>query len=118
VFHGDSDRTVAASNADCIVDQALSGLTLVGAMPLKRTHSERMPAGAGMYTSTVYATRGGRPHIEHWIVHGASHAWSGGSPLGSYTGANGPDASAAMLRFFFAQSRKKAGRWQSRSDAL
>jgi hypothetical protein len=39
---------------------------------------------------------------EHWDIHGAGHAWSGGSPASSYT-----DPDVEMLHFFleaFAQS--------------
>jgi poly(3-hydroxybutyrate) depolymerase len=38
--------------------------------------------------------------FEHWLVHGAGHAWSGGDGSAVYADAKGPDASREMLRFF------------------
>ena len=38
--------------------------------------------------------------LEKWVLHGAGHAWSGGSAKGSFSDTSGPDATRAMLRFF------------------
>ena len=60
------------------------------------------PGGIG-YTRTVQADESGRPMLEHWVLHGVGHAWSGGSAAGSYTEPRGPDASREMMRFFLEQ---------------
>ena len=52
------------------------------------------------YTRTVQADENGHPILEQWVLHGAGHAWSGGSAAGSYTEPRGPDASREMMRFF------------------
>jgi len=96
VFHGDSDATVHPKNGDAIVAQSIgaaAGLRL-------NVHRGRVPGGHA-YTRKVYAEGSGRPHCEQWIVHGAAHAWAGGSESGSFTDPKGPDATQEMVRFFF-----------------
>jgi poly(3-hydroxybutyrate) depolymerase len=60
----------------------------------------RFSAGGRSYTRTVITDASGVPHVEHWAIEGLGHAWSGGSPEGSYADQHGPDVSREMLRFF------------------
>ena len=101
VFHGDADATVHPDNAEAVI-AACAGAGLV-AQEERVAHKGRRPA-----TRRVYRCTEGHVVAEHWVVHGASHAWSGGRAGGSYTDARGPDASAEMLRFFWEQASQPA----------
>ena len=67
------------------------------------------------WRDAVHARDADRPDVELWMVHGAGHAWTGGSAKGSFTDESGPDASREMLRFFLNQSLKTEA---SRSHAV
>jgi poly(hydroxyalkanoate) depolymerase family esterase len=98
VFHGDRDNTVHPDNGDQILEQSMGRLN-----PQKKVHRGKVPGGHA-YTTTILTDARGRDMLEHWNVHGAGHAWSGGSPAGSYTDPRGPDATREMLRFFLQHS--------------
>jgi poly(hydroxyalkanoate) depolymerase family esterase len=94
VFHGDRDTTVNPINGDQVIAQSKGSANL-------RTAVDRGAAKGGInYTRTVSTDDSGRPVLEQWVLHGAGHAWSGGSAAGSYTEPRGPDASREMMRFF------------------
>jgi poly(hydroxyalkanoate) depolymerase family esterase len=101
VFHGDRDNIVAPVNADRLIASRIT------ASPGLDRSGLRVPATSDGgdnpgrdYRRMQYQDVDGTVVAEQWIVHGGSHAWFGGNPVGSYTDAQGPDASAELLRFF------------------
>ena len=107
VFHGDRDTTVDARNGAAIVAQAMNARVGAGSPPAS-TDTGAGPGGRA-YSRTVYADgTGDGAVVEHWVLHGAGHAWSGGSPSGSFTDPAGPDASAEMVRFFLSRPVARA----------
>ncbi len=103
VFHGDADSTVHVLNGSHLVDATLGG------MPAQARREIGAANGPGRaFTRTVYhpAEGSGPSRAEHWVVHGAGHAWIGGDAAGSFTDGDGPDASREMLRFFAEHPRR------------
>src|SRR6266851_9629847 len=96
VFHGDRDKTVHPRNGDQIIEQSRANMT---ANLQTRVQHGRIPGGHA-YSRTLHADASGQTVLEQWVIYGAGHAWSGGSPAGSYTDPHGPDAAQEMLRFF------------------
>jgi poly(hydroxyalkanoate) depolymerase family esterase len=91
IFHGDADNIVHPSNASSMVD-------VRAGESVERTETRQARTSA--HTRTVTRDKAGAVIVEQWLVHGSGHAWSGGSPDGTYTDPHGPNASQEMVRFF------------------
>jgi poly(hydroxyalkanoate) depolymerase family esterase len=98
IFHGDRDTTVHPNNGGQILEQSVRTISTQ-----KQVQRGQVPGGHA-YTRTIHSDASGRGMLEHWSIHGAGHAWSGGSRAGSYTDPRGPDATREMLRFFLEHS--------------
>jgi poly(hydroxyalkanoate) depolymerase family esterase len=99
VFHGDRDTIVAPVNAQKLVTSRVEA----GDITRRDEPTTTRVRGKRSHSRTTHANREGTIVLETWIIHGGGHAWSGGSPAGSYTDPLGPNASAEMIRFFFLQ---------------
>jgi poly(hydroxyalkanoate) depolymerase family esterase len=101
VFHGDADKTVHPRNGADVVAGAAAGNTY------PREVERGTSPGGRSFTRSIQRDGQGQGIIEDWVIHGAGHAWSGGSSAGSFTDPRGPDATAEMLRFFLAHTRSE-----------
>ncbi|MBP5979002.1 MAG: PHB depolymerase family esterase [Halomonas sp.] len=114
ILHGDRDTTVHPSNADRVAAQYTASQPAASAAKAGAQHAGvyveqgRVTNGHG-YTRTSHHNPEGKSCLEQWQIHGAGHAWSGGSTKGTYTDPKGPDATKEMLRFFLQHSLKIVG---------
>jgi poly(hydroxyalkanoate) depolymerase family esterase len=113
VFHGDRDTTVNVRNADQVIAQWAQLYTsetpdAARGSQLKATVQRGQAPAGGAYTRAIYPDARGEAIMEQWLVEGAGHAWAGGSPAGSFTDPQGPDATREMVRFFTAHRLPKA----------
>ncbi|MEF3083410.1 PHB depolymerase family esterase [Luteimonas sp. SMYT11W] len=97
VIHGTADHTVRPDNGSAIVADATAGTATVP--PLRAEVSGTTKINGRECTHTAFVDAEGHARVEHVLITGAGHAWSGGDPSGSHTDAKGPDASALILAF-------------------
>lgn len=103
VLHGGADRTVNPANADWLVRSAAETYRLIKPEAPLQMYTQTVQAsdGSRAYSRSRHTTGAGLSTIEQWQIEGAGHAWSGGDAHGSYADARGPDATQAMLDFFY-----------------
>ncbi|WP_018130343.1 extracellular catalytic domain type 1 short-chain-length polyhydroxyalkanoate depolymerase [Effusibacillus pohliae] len=101
-FHGDNDTVVNPINGTQCMQQWARTDQDAGASVHSNPDSSWNGQVSGGYSYTVYNynDNSGKNWLQHYVVHGMGHAWSGGSTAGSYTDPYGPNASQIMWNFF------------------
>jgi len=99
VFHGDADHLVNAGNGDAVLAQFLKAQD----GPLQR-HSEAHDHAGRRCTRSTWRDGAGRSVLEHWQLHGAGHAWSGGNPAGSLVLATRSSSPRRVIAHFTSSS--------------
>jgi poly(hydroxyalkanoate) depolymerase family esterase len=108
-FQGDKDTTVPPVNAEQLISQWLRTADIaddgafnssVPVVPVKTVEGQ-VPGGRS-YTERFYDDALGDELVQSWVVHGMTHAWSGGCSCEAYADPKGPDETAAMYDFFTA----------------
>jgi poly(hydroxyalkanoate) depolymerase family esterase len=111
IFQGDGDQIVPVANADKLVRQWLTtddwadDGSVNGSVPYSPTGTRdgRVPGGRS-YTVTDYVDSHGRDLVQHWLVRGMGHAWSGGCSCAAYADPAGPDETRTVYDFFLSHS--------------
>lgn len=99
-IHGADDDVVRPETSRRLVAAWLAAAADPAGPPPPPDREERIAAGGDGFS--CLRRRWGppdRPGVEAWFVDGLGHAWSGGSPDGTFTEPAGPDATGIVLRF-------------------
>jgi poly(hydroxyalkanoate) depolymerase family esterase len=110
VLHGRADATVAPANGQRLLEQFMAANGLASPtcdfdLARPTATSREQVDGGYAYTRSQWTDRGGTLVHEFLEVDGMGHAWSGGAAGGSWTDPRGPDATAAIVRFFANSTR-------------
>jgi len=110
VFHGTNDTTVASVNGDQTLQQWMETdyLASTNTYPADFKQptsvvSGKVPGGYSYVVASWNAVNGSEVQA-YWKIGGLGHAWSGGSPAGTFTDVRGPNASIALYNFFMAHA--------------
>ena len=93
-FHGENDKVVHVRNGRYVAARAADAYPAL----VSTERKGRTPDGHP-FVRQFHRKGRGKSFTEFWVIPGAGHAWSGGSPAGRFTDPAGPDASREMLRF-------------------
>ena len=93
VLHGGKDQALSAANGTLLARQWAIVNAGEPAGERESVHQEE-----GRYDATVVTYEGA--DVEEWRIAPLGHAWSGGAAEATFTDPNGPDATAAIVRFF------------------
>ncbi|MDM7457865.1 MAG: PHB depolymerase family esterase [Paracoccus sp. (in: a-proteobacteria)] len=103
ILHGSDDRVVNPRNGRFLAIRAHETYPT-----LQRVELRGQVPGGHSYLRASYRIGRGKTYVEHWLIEGSGHAWSGGSRAGRFVDPKGPDASREMLRFFLQHRLKQA----------
>jgi len=98
-IHGAADHVVAPVNSRQLA------ATWAGVLRVQSSAPQQATEGGLAVERTRWKGADGKTAVELVIVDGLGHAWSGGSPEGTFTDARGPDASRVILRFLLDHRR-------------
>lgn len=106
VFQGSADPVVAPINGDMVVQQWMQTDHLASygrynasfAQPSQSISAS--PPASHPYIEKSWNDSIGQEVQEYWVAIGAGHAWTGGSPNGTFTDPLGPNLSQILYQFF------------------